>query len=119
VGARSVLTAGFLAERFPQRENANIARLGRRAERQPHRWLPRDASRCACEVQREMNPLAKPKEELEHAFTTKPERRSAEDERKRYIWALTKISIFLKQVLKAKVSQIRIYELAIALGGSG
>ena len=62
-----------------------------------------------------MDPLAKLRDDLEHAFNSEPERNSPEEERLRYIFALTKISQFLKKVLSSKISSKRIYELAVAL----
>jgi hypothetical protein len=60
------------------------------------------------------HPFERLRDELEHAFNTEPERTSPEEERKRYIWALTRISQFLKKTLGAKTSAKRIYELAAA-----
>jgi hypothetical protein len=59
--------------------------------------------------------LAELGDELELAFTSHPERNSPEDERLRYIYALTAISKFLHRATASTVPSKRFYELAIGL----
>ena len=59
--------------------------------------------------------LAKLGEELELAFSSNPDRNSPEDDRVRYMFALTAISKFLHGATASPVLPKRFYDLAVAL----
>jgi hypothetical protein len=67
------------------------------------------------ELEAVLQVLAKLGNALEIAFTSDPERNSPEDERLRYIVALTEISKFLRAVTASPILPKRIYDLAVAL----
>jgi hypothetical protein len=59
--------------------------------------------------------LAKLGDDLELAFSSNPERNSPEDDRVRYIFALTTISKFLDGATTSHILPKRFYDLAVAL----
>jgi hypothetical protein len=75
----------------------------------------RDAANVDRELAELLQVLAKLGNALDVAFTNDRERNSPEDERARYIFALTEVSKFLHAATASRIPSKRFYDLAVAL----